>query len=124
MAERRSMSNWTTTAIRKPWQIRGWPLVFITGIVLTILAMLDAPDVSPTGAVASADGSTGCQLRVSAAELRVRSAPRTDADQVEVLSEGAVVDGTQTVTDGFRELEGGRWAADQYLTPLPDTNCG
>ena len=43
---------------------------------------------------------------------------------MEVLSEGSVVDGTQTVTDGFRELEGGRWAADQYLTPLPDTNCG
>jgi hypothetical protein len=121
---RPSMSNWTTTALRKPWQIRGWPLVFIAGIVLTILAMLDAPDVSSTPAVRSADGSTGCQLRVSAAELRVRSAPSTDADQVEVLSEGAVVDGTQTVTDGFRELEGGRWAADQYLTPLPDTNCG
>ena len=56
------------------------------------------------------------------------SAPKSlfvhKGDQVEVLSEGSVVDGTQTVTDGFRELEGGRWAADQYLTPLPDTNCG
>ena len=68
--------------------------------------------------------STGCQLRVSAAELRVRSGPSTDADQVEVLSEGAVVDGTRVVTDGFRELEGDRWAADQFLTPMPNTNCG
>jgi hypothetical protein len=45
----------------------------------------------------------------------VRSGPSTDADQVEVLSEGAVVDGTRVVTDGFRELEGDRWAADQFL---------
>ena len=104
--------------------MRGWPLVFIAGIVLTILAMLDAPDVQRTGAVHTADGSTGCQLRVSAAELRVRSGPSTDADQVEVLSEGAVVDGTRLVTDGFRELEGDRWAADQFLTPMPNTNCG
>jgi hypothetical protein len=118
------MANKWTTTLRKPWQWRGWGLVFLSGIILTALAMLDAPDVSETPAVRSADGSTGCQLRVSAAELRVRSAPSTDADQVEVLSEGAVVDGTQTVTDGFRELEGGRWAADQYLTPLPNTNCG
>ena len=116
-------ANWRNT-LKKPWQIRGWGLVFVAGIVLTILAMLDAPDVSDTPAVRSADGSTGCQLRVSAAELRVRSAPSTDADQVEVLSEGAVVDGTPTVTDGFRELEGGRWAADQYLTPVPNTDCG
>jgi hypothetical protein len=116
-------ANWRTT-LKKPWQVRGWGLVFVSGIVLTILAMLDAPDVSSTTAVRSADGSTGCQLRVSAAELRVRSAPSTTAEQVEVLSEGAVVDGTLTVTDGFRELEGGRWAADQYLTPLPNTNCG
>jgi hypothetical protein len=116
-------AKWTSS-LKKPWQLRGWGLVFLAGIVLTTLAMLDAPDVSETPAVRSADGSTGCQLRVSAAELRVRSAPSTDADQVEVLSEGAVVDGTQRVTDGFRELEGGRWAADQYLTPLPDTNCG
>ena len=117
-------ANWRTT-LKKPWQIRGWGLVIISGIVLTTVAMLDAPNVvSSTPAVRSADGSTGCQLRVSAAELRVRSAPSTDADQVEVLSEGAVVDGTSTVTDGFRELEGNRWAADQYLTPVANTNCG
>jgi hypothetical protein len=116
-------SKWTSS-LKKPFRLRGWGLVIVSGIVLTTLAMLDAPNVSSTGAVASADNSTGCQLRVSAAELRVRSAPSTDADQVEVLSEGVVVDGTKTVTDGFRELEGGRWAADQYLTPLPNTDCG
>lgn len=118
------MAKWTSS-LSSRWWLRGWGLVILSGILLTVLAMLDAPDVvSSTPAVQSADGSTGCQLRVSAAELRVRSAPSTDADQVEVLSEGAVVDGTPTVTDGFRQLEGGRWAADQYLTPLPGGNCG
>ena len=117
------MAKWTSS-LKKPWRVRGWGLVFLAGIVLTILAMLDAPAGNGTSAVHTADNSTGCQLRVSAAELRVRSGPSTDAEQVEVLSEGAVVDGTPTVTDGFRQLEGGRWAADQYLTPLPNTNCG
>jgi hypothetical protein len=60
---------------------------------------------------------------VSAAELRVRSGPSTDSQQVETLSEGVVVDGTRVVTNGFRELSGNRWAADQFLTPLPGTNC-
>ena len=118
------MAKWTAP-LKKPWQLRGWGLVFIAGIVLTILAMLDAPAESDgASSVSTADGSTGCQLQVSAAELRVRSAPSTDAEQVEVLSEGAVVDGTATVTDGFRELEGNRWAADQFLTPVAGTNCG
>ena len=116
-------AKWTAS-LKKPWQIRGWGLVFISGIVLTILAMLDMPADNTTSAIRTADGSTGCQLRVSAAELRVRSSPSTDADQVEVLSEGAVVDGTTTVSGGFRELEGDRWAADQFLTPMPGTNCG
>jgi hypothetical protein len=116
------MAKWTSS-LKKPWKLRGWGLVFLTGILLTILAMIDAPADNSTSAVHTADNSTGCQMRVSAAELRVRSGPSTDAEQVEVLSEGAVVDATKTVTDGFRELEGDRWAADQFLTPVPNTHC-
>lgn len=116
------MAKWTSS-LRRPWRVRGWGLVFLAGIVLTILAMIDAPADNSTSTVPTADNSTGCQLRVSAAELRVRAGPSTDAAQVEVLSEGAVVDGTRVVTDGFRELEGNRWAADQFLTPMPNTNC-
>jgi hypothetical protein len=36
---------------------------------------------------------------------------------------GMRVDGTKVVTDGFRELEAGRWAADQFLAPLPGSDC-
>lgn len=113
------MAKWTSS-LRRP---RGWGLVFLAGIVLTIIAMIDAPAGNGTSVVHAADNSTGCQLRVSAAELRVRAGPSTAAEQVEVLSEGAVVDGTRVVTGGFRKLEGNRWAADQFLTPMPNTNC-
>jgi hypothetical protein len=100
--------------------LRGWSLVIISGVLLTILATVDGPRA---GTVPSATGSTGCQLRVTAAELRVRAGPSTVAEQVDTLPEGAVVDGTPVVTDGFRELTGDRWAADQFLTPVPGTNC-
>jgi hypothetical protein len=43
---------------------------------------------------------------------------------VETLLRGTQIDATSVVTDGFRELEAGRWASDQFLTPLPGTNCG
>jgi hypothetical protein len=102
---------------------RGWGLVLLIGVVLTILALLDAPRDGDVDTVPVTDGSTGCQLRVAAAELRVRAGPSTDSDQVEILTEGTVVDGTSVVTDGFRQLEGDRWAADQFLTPMPGTNC-
>ena len=69
------MAKWTSS-LKKPWRVRGWGWVFLTGIVLTILAMIDAPAGNGTSTVHTADESTGCQLRVSAAELRVRSAPR------------------------------------------------
>jgi hypothetical protein len=104
----------------------GWGWVLLAGIVLTALSLLDgsvAPTVGGTATSASQPAAVQCQLRVSAAELRVRSGPTTDSAQVETLSEGVVVDGTRTVTNGFRELAGNRWAADQFLTPVPGTNC-
>jgi hypothetical protein len=122
------MAKWTMKRVVKS-SFRGWGAVILVGVVLTALSLLDGTGVpSITGSATStsapiADGSTGCQLRVSAAELRVRSGPSTDSPQVEILSEGAVVDGTRVVTDGFRELEGNRWAADQFLTPVAGTNC-
>ena len=31
--------------------------------------------------------------------------------------------GVPELSRTFRELEGDRWAADQFLTPMPNTNC-
>jgi hypothetical protein len=99
---------------------KGWGFVLVAGVALAALAMLDRGGFSE---VPGADGSTGCQLEVVADELNVRTGPSQEATLVETLRRGAVIDGTRVVTDGFRELEEGRWAADQFLTPLPGTNC-
>ncbi len=100
----------------------GWGAVFTAGILLAILALLDAPE-GGTATVRGADGSTGCQLQVTAAELRVRSGPSIDTEPLDTLTQGTVVDGTTEVTDGFRRLEGDRWAADEFLVPLAGTSC-
>jgi hypothetical protein len=100
---------------------KGWTFVLIAGTVLALIAIYDRGGPFPTAT--SATGSTGCQLEVVADELNVRSGPSPQAALVETLRRGDRVDGTRVVTDGFRELAGGRWASDQFLSPLPGTNC-
>ncbi len=99
---------------------KGWAFVLVAGVALTVIALLDRGGLNEVGV---ADGSTGCQLEVTADELNVRTGPSPGAALVETLPRGAQIDGTRVVTDGFRQLEEGRWAADQFLTPLPGTNC-
>ena len=105
--------------------VKGWGAVLTGGILLTVLALSDGSGGSSgsTGDVRTVDGSTGCQMQVTAAELRVRSSPSVTADSVETLTQGAVVDGTTQVTDGFRRLKGDRWAANEFLVPIAGTSC-
>jgi hypothetical protein len=100
----------------------GWGAVITGGLLLAVLALVDSPGGGTAG-VRSADGSTGCQLQVTAAEVRVRSGPSIDTEPLDTLTQGTVVDGTTEVTDGFRRLEGDRWAADEFLVPLAGTSC-
>jgi hypothetical protein len=100
---------------------KGWTFVLIAGVVLALLAIIDRGGLN---AITVADGSTGCQLEVTTDQLNVRSGPSQGAALVDTLPRGAHVDGTPVVTDGFRQLEEGRWAATQFLAPLPGTNCG
>jgi uncharacterized protein YgiM (DUF1202 family) len=100
---------------------KGWAFVLIAGTVLALVAILDRGGLREISSIA--DGSTGCQLEVAADELNIRSGPSQEASLVETLRRGDRVDATRVVTDGFRELEDGRWASDQFLTPLPGTNC-
>jgi hypothetical protein len=100
---------------------KGWTFVVVAGVALGLLAIVDRGGLSE---VAAADGSTGCQLEVIADELNVRNGPSQGAALVETLPRGTRIDATRVVTDGFRELEQGRWAADAFLTPLPGTECG
>jgi hypothetical protein len=99
---------------------KGWTFVLIAGVVLALLAIIDRGGLN---AITVADGSTGCQLEVTTDQLNVRNGPSEGAALVETLPRGTHVDGTRIVTDGFRQLEEARWAADQFLTPLPGTNC-
>lgn len=97
---------------------RSWTFVVVLGVVLAVLALIDRGDP------AAADGSTGCQLEVTTDELNVRAGPAEQAELLGTLAAGTLVDGTPTVTDGFRELEDGRFVSDIYLTPVPGTDCG
>jgi hypothetical protein len=99
---------------------KGWTFVLVAGVVLALLAIIDRGGLNE---ISAANGSTGCQLEVAADELNVRNGPSQGAALVETLTRGTRVDGTRVVTDGFRQLEEGRWAADQFLVPLPGTNC-
>ncbi|GAA0947718.1 SH3 domain-containing protein [Pseudonocardia zijingensis] len=99
---------------------KGWTFVLIAGVVLALLAIIDRGGLS---AITVSDGSTGCQLEVTTDQLNVRNGPSPGAALIETLPRGTRVDGTRVVTDGFRQLEEGRWAASQFLTPLPGTNC-
>lgn len=100
---------------------RGWVFVLVAGVVLAVLAVIDGGGLDE---LRSATGSTGCQLAVATDQLNVRSEPSAGSALVDTLTRGAVVDATRVVTDGFRELDKGGWAANQFLTPLPDTTCG
>ncbi|WP_246633069.1 SH3 domain-containing protein [Pseudonocardia nigra] len=99
---------------------KGWAFVFVAGTALALVALIDRGGLDAV----NADGSTGCQLEVTAEQLNIRSGPGPDSPLVQTLTRGERVDGTPTVTDGFRELEDGQWAADQFLTPVPGSNCG
>ena len=103
--------------------IKGWGAVLTGGILLTVLALADGPRDGTATTAPTADGSTGCQMQVTAAQLRVRSGPSVDAGPLETLTQGAVVDGTTEVTDGFRRLKGNRWAANDFLVPVAGTSC-
>lgn len=108
--------------IKKPdaSTLKSWKFVLVSGVVLALLAMFDSGGID-LGAAAGA-GSTECRLEV-ADQLNVRSQPSAESELLETLPRGAVVDGTRVVTDGFRELSANRWAANQFLTPLPGTSC-
>ncbi|MBC8090947.1 MAG: SH3 domain-containing protein [Pseudonocardia sp.] len=98
---------------------RGWTFVIILGVVLAVIALIHQVATQDTDPV----GSTGCRLEVTTDDLNVRAGPSQAAEQLDTVVRGDVLDGTATVTDGFRELADGRWVADQFLTPVPGTDC-
>jgi hypothetical protein len=100
----------------------GWLFVLVAGLLLGIVAIIDSGglDQAPSS---TADGSSGCRLEVTTDQLNVRAAPAQDAALLGTLTRGNVVDGTRIVNNLYRQLEDGGWAATEFLTPLPGSNC-
>jgi hypothetical protein len=102
----------------------GWGFVLVAGLLLALYAIFDAGGVgTSSGAGTISDGSSGCQLRVSSEPLNVRAGPSQETELLRVLHRGDVVDGTTIETNFYRQLEDGSWAATEFLTPVPGTNC-
>ena len=95
-------------------KLKGWPMVIILGLALALIAVIDRGGLGPAG---------GCELRVTASQVNVRSAPTNQSASLQLLTQGATLDGTTTVTSGFRELKDGRWVYDQYVTPIVGSTC-
>lgn len=120
MAKRRYFLLKTEDGKRVPRvETRGWAFVVVLGALLTVVAMLDRGSLDNV----PADGSTGCRLEVTTDQLNVRAGPVADSELLGTVTRSQVLDGTTTVTDGFRELEDGRYVADEFLTPVPGTDC-
>ncbi len=119
MAKRRYFLLITEQEGKKKLNTKSWAFVVILGALLTVLALLDRGSLQE----ARADGSTGCQLEVTTDQLNLRAGPAAEAELVGTVTRGQLLDGTTSVVDGFRELEDGRYVADEFLTPVPGTDC-
>jgi Bacterial SH3 domain. len=109
---------------------RSWWFVLVAGVLLTLIALFDSGKLAAKPLVPPADGSTGCQFRVTVAEgegrrvLNVRSAPDLNAEIRGTLDDGTLVDVVGRPINGFRELEGGLYASADHLTHVSGTDCG
>ncbi len=99
----------------------SWAFVLFSGLLLAAVALIDRGGIDEI--VGTGDGSTGCQVEVTTEQLNVRSGPSQDYELVGTLSRGERVDATLVVVAGFRELEDQRWASNEFLTPVPGTDC-
>ena len=71
----------------------------------------------------SGSAAPDCSFEVTADVLNVRSAPSEGATRVDQLGHREELEATPNVVEGFRELEPSRWAAAEYLTPVPGSDC-
>lgn len=112
-------------ALAKPSSetFKGWGFVLVMGTILAVVAMIDRGDLGDGLTAEGSEASSGCRLVVTVPELNVRAGSGVETDLIATLELGDEVEGTRDVVDGFRRLEGDRWATDSALDPLPDANC-
>ena len=92
------------------------------GIILLIAAHNSQ---TPLGTSVTGGGATGpCTVTVTADLLNVRSSPDSDASVVQTYSRGEVISADRTIRNDFRQLGPDRWAAREFLNPMPGSDCG
>lgn len=110
---------------RQRWIIVGAVLV---GILLLVSEHnKNSPGsglISPGGGLFSGSSAGSCTVAVTADLLDVRSSPDGDAPVVDRLEKGSVVSADRTTLNGFRQLGTDRWAAQEFLDPTADSDCG
>ncbi|MGH3773889.1 MAG: SH3 domain-containing protein [Pseudonocardiaceae bacterium] len=106
-------------AKRKQWVIGAGVVV---GIFLLFAAHNSQTPLGSSGTVTSS--SRSCTVRVTVDSLNVRSRPDSFASVVQTYNQGEVVSADRTIRNGFRQLGPDRWAARDYLVPMPDSDCG
>ncbi|MGW5053132.1 SH3 domain-containing protein [Actinokineospora sp. NPDC004072] len=77
----------------------------------------------PGGEAAPTGGEGACKVIVTADVLNVRAAPSRTAEIVGKFKMGAETVADRTVDGGFRKLGPDRWAAEEFLKPLPGHDC-
>ena len=102
---------------RKQWVIGG-------AVALGIVLLVAAHNSGTTSSSTAAGASRPCTVTVTADRLSVRSSPDGNASVVTTYRKGEVVSADRTVRNGFRQLQPGYWAAQAYLDPTWDSDCG
>jgi hypothetical protein len=93
----------------------------IVGVVLAgILLLISEHNNNTSGGT----GTRPCTVTVTADLLNVRSSPDGNAPVVDSFAKGAVVSADRTTSNGFRQLGTNRWAAQEFLDPTADSDCG
>ncbi|WP_298177187.1 SH3 domain-containing protein [Saccharomonospora sp.] len=107
----------------------GAKRVFIVVGVVLGLAMIyttgseQRASEAQDGGGGSEKKETVCAMTVTADLLNVRSGPGTGHEILGKFRQGAEIDATTQVRDGFRKIDDHHWAADEYLEPVDGDRC-
>ncbi|MBA2308165.1 MAG: SH3 domain-containing protein [Pseudonocardiales bacterium] len=100
---------------------RGWGFVALLTIALTIAVFASRGGFETVGSGQS--DPSGCRMEATGDGLNVRAQPNINAPVVETLRRGDLRPAEKIVENGFRKLAEGRWASEQFLSPLPGSTC-
>jgi hypothetical protein len=93
-------------------------------VLVGVLLLISEHNRNNPGSTSTSNGAGPCTVTVTADLLNVRSSPDGGAPVVDTFDKGAVVSADRVTRNGFRELGPGRWAAQDFLDPTADSDCG